>query len=406
MKDIEANAWRFFGITIAHYFAQSLFFVSVAAHLSSQKNPLMSIGNLLLLAMIPFFLSGFVLAPLIDKISSKRQIAILKIVRIFVLLCLSIGIGTGLDATFLMYGSVLGFDLAFYLFQSTSAKVSKDLAKQTSIKLVESLGVLAMQLGMILGGACAGSLLSKWPLEFVFMLGAAIELLGMLGLFKFQIGNGPAKVATSEPASTPRLKDSFRLLWNNPALWSYVLAFSFILPLMQVLNLIIGPWAEMHFHDAGHTLGLVSAAIAAGACIGSLLLMRLQKLREWRGLIFSPILVACAFSSLHFAMNLTVILITASVLGMSLAGARMAARAALIEASPEQSVSAVSLIGLMGGIVISFISILILRQISTTHIGLGFGTLSGLALVQFCCLVFGEWRKRQGDASSQVELAA
>ncbi len=55
------NIVNFFFITLSIYLPQGIFFVGTAGYFSNFKKPLIPLGNIFLLAMIPFVISAFFL---------------------------------------------------------------------------------------------------------------------------------------------------------------------------------------------------------------------------------------------------------------------------------------------------------------------------------------------------------
>jgi predicted MFS family arabinose efflux permease len=385
MKTREAYI-KFLVICVLQYATQNLFFVSVAAFLSKAENSVLSVGNLLLVAMIPFFISAFFLASRFNRIHTTQQLKILKCLRALAFVTAACGLWAGGPTLTLIYGCVFFVDMGFFMFLSTATRACKELSQNTSVKETESGISLANQLGMIGGGALAGVLVTHLSLSQVFLICCIFEFTGLALSFTFH-SNG---VVVQNPRKHGTVLKSLAFVWRNKQILWIIAPFTLVLPLIQVFNLIAGPWAQSVFRDDGKTLALVSSGLAAGACIGSLALFRIRRIRESKTLHLAPLLIALGGSLLFLSSTSGAVLLNSVVLGLGFASSRVAANSIFVEHAPSEKISELSMLGLMLSLVLSTSLVLVLRRVPPSQLIIAFAVLAGLTVLQSLFLIFNQ----------------
>ncbi|NCN27964.1 MFS transporter [bacterium] len=370
-------------VVFFQYATQNLFFVATAAFLANSDNAMMSMGNLLLIAMIPFFLSGFFLGPRFDRFSVRQQLSFIKILRLVSFSFVAIGLFLKLSPSFLLYSNVFAADLGFFLFLSTASRVSKDFSV-SSAKKTESAIVLLTQLGMVAGALLSSFALTNLSLKGIFLIAAVFELSSLLVSQWIRVD---AKTVVDILQPRKDFLEAFKAVSRTPKAMAYLFPFILVLPMLQVFNLFVAPWTESTFHDSGQVLAYISAGCAAGACCGSLLLIKWTRLRESQWLPISPFLIAIAVAGLFFSQNTSVIIAFSMLLGIGFSGSRIAANSALIEVTPKNRMNEVSIIGLMMSILCSAFLVLALRHIPVTKVSLSFSVLALIAISQMIVLI-------------------
>ncbi len=389
-KYIEKNSFSLFAVTLSIYLPQGLFFVGMAGYFSQMSDPLISLGNVFLLAMIPFVAVVFFLASRIDVISTSKQLYIIKASRTLVLGLLSVGILLGGKPPILIYVTILVYDLGFFLYQSTSARMSKYISKSDCLKRTESITLLGSQLGMAVGGILAGFLLANLTLGELFALAAILEGLGLLGVIGYKESELiHRKISQHKNKMTDTIK-VIKLHLKSPDIFLSLFIYALLLPLQQLLNLISGPWSEWKFNDMGQMLGWLVGGIAIGACAASLCLIVFNKLRDLEWLKLSPMIGSISILGIYYSFSLSIMLLFSIIFGFSFTVARVFIRAAFVNKINIDSVNSATMVATMLSVVLSVLVIVFVSYVVSLGYFQIFIFIACIGFLQFLLLNFGE----------------
>ncbi len=383
------NIISFFLITLSIYLPQGIFFVGTAGYFSNFKNPLIPLGNVFLLAMVPFVISAFFLAPKMDKISTHYQLLAIKWLRIVFLLLLSVGALNYENPSYIIYFVIIFYDLGFFIYQSTSARISKAIAQKVCLRQTESVSLLGTQLGMALGAMIASFLLNIWSLAELFFFAFFLEALGILAVYSYQ-----EQVVPTSTIVLNRERVSFtkfiRTIFQSADRLLIFMIFLLLLPLQQLFNLITGPWAAIRFHDLGQMLGWLVCGVALGGCSASAMMIFYTRFRNSIGLKFSPLFLLIAIIGLYYSFTLPTLFVFSMLFGSSFTFLRVIVRAAFLQAIETSAINSTILLATMASVVLTVIAIALLSYVIHLTIFQFFLVIASISFVQLFLMLYTE----------------
>ncbi|MES2998690.1 MAG: hypothetical protein V4700_05140 [Pseudomonadota bacterium] len=381
------NIISFFLITLSIYLPQGIFFVGIAGYFSNFKNPLIPLGNVFLLAMIPFVISAFFLAPKMDKVPTHYQLLTIKWLRTAFLLLLSVGTLHYKNLSNIIYFVIVFYDLGFFIYQSTAARISKALAQKMCLRQTESVSLLGTQLGMALGAIIASFLLNIWSLAELFFFAFFLEALGILAIYGYQ--EQAAFTPVLDRARVSFAKFIHTIFQSVDRLFIFIL-FLLLLPLQQLFNLITGPWAAVRFHDLGQMLGWLVCGVALGGCSASVMMIFYTRFRDSTGLKFSPLLLLIAIIGLYYSFTLPILFIFSILFGSSFTFLRVIARAAFLQAIETSVINSTILLATMLSVVLTVTAIALLSYVIHVTIFQFFLIIASIAFIQLFLMLYTE----------------
>lgn len=406
-RNLFKNTWCLFGVTLSIYLPQGLFFVGIAGYFSQMKAPLIPLGNVFLLAMLPFVLSAFFLSHKIDLIATQRQLYLIKFSRTLGLALLGLGIFLGANPSLLIYATIIVYDLGFFLYQSISARMSKYMAQFDCLKRIESIILLGSQLGMAMGGIMAGFLLTTLKLDAFFSLAAVLEALGLISVLYYKENDTLKKSATNQTDqkhhSVSYALKALKHYIYSPRVFLPLILYTLLLPLQQLFNLVTGPWSEWQFHDGGQMLGWLVGGAAFGACIASLCLITFNRVRDAVWLNGSPCIACASVLGIYCASGLFTLLLFAVIFGCSFTLARVVIRAAFINKIPIESVNSATMVATMLSVTFSIFAIVFVSYLTHLSYYQIFLFISMIGFLQFILLNLGE-KMMKGANVRQIRL--
>ena len=384
----KQNVFCLFGTSLTIFFSQGLFFVCISGYFSTLKDPLIALGNVFLLAMIPYIFSVLLLAPNIDKISTNLQLTLITSFRSLILILLGIGVLLKKNASDLIYIAILFYDLCFFLYQNVSAKMSKTISIDSCTRKTESFNLLGTQIGMALGGLTAGYLVSIYNIGIIFILAGTIEAIGIL------ISNAYKDFSFSNKRSEkPKLINFFELkkifcyLLDFNVLPFSLLPFILILPLQQVFNLITGPWAYMKFSDYGNIIGWLVFGVAIGACAGSFILIYFSNFRNSKIISLSPAMISLSVLGLYVSYNLIGVLGFSVLFGLSFTLTRVVIRSNFIDSIQIDYINPVTMLAITISALLSSLIIFLISYVYNPSIFQIFVLIAFISSLQLAILI-------------------
>lgn len=389
------NIVNFFFITLSIYLPQGIFFVGTAGYFSNFKKPLIPLGNIFLLAMIPFVISAFFFASKMDRISTHSQLLTIKWLRIAALLFLSVGTLKYINPSNIIYFVIVFYDLGFFIYQSTSARISKAIAKKMCLRQTESVSLLGTQLGMALGAMIASFLLNIWSLAELFFFALFLETLGILAIYSYQEQTSISVFTTNLRRKRINFNKFIHTIFQSADRLLIFIIFVLLLPIQQLFNLITGPWAAMRFHDVGQMLGWLVCGVALGGCSASVMMIFHTRFRGFIGLKFSPLFLLISIIGLYYSFTLSTLFIFSMLFGSNFTFLRVIIRADFLQDIETSVINSTILLATMISIILTVIAIALLSYVIHVTIFQFFLIIVSVVFVQLFLMLYIEKRYLQ-----------
>lgn len=386
---MNKNPLLLFCLTFSFYLPQGIFFVVMVSFFSSIEASLTELGNIFLLATIPFLLSSFFLVSKVDYYDLKTQLIIIKFIRSFILLLLGLSLILGLKTPISFYCTILFFDLGLFLYQGISGSIIKDIASNHLVRKMEAVHLLGVQLGMAASGLVVTFLISYLSFGLIIMLAGCIEMFGLLFVQNCQKN----KHLSGNMSEGSQLRYSFHVYIKairHPKLLMTLFAFSLILPLQQLFSLIGGPWSHMRFNDNGQMLGWLIFGSSLGAAIGSMSMITFKRLCNSSYLSLSALFVAVSLIGIYYSLTLMNLLICCTLFGISFTFMRVVLKAGFIKEVPDAFSNAIMMLSTMTSVFLSIVSIVSIGYIFSPTVFQVFILMIILVILLFVSLHFIE----------------
>lgn len=324
-----------------------------------------------------------------DKISTHYQLLTIKWLRIVFLLLLSVGALNYENPSYIIYFVIVFYDLGFFIYQSTAARISKAIAQKVCLRQTESVSLLGTQLGMALGAMIASFLLNIWSLAELFFFAFLLEALGILAVYSYQEQVVPTSTIVLDKERVSFTK-FIRAIFQSADRLLIFMIFVLLLPLQQLFNLITGPWAAIRFHDLGQMLGWLVCGVALGGCSASAMMIFYTRFRNSAGLKFSPLFLLIAIIGLYYSFTLPTLFVFSMLFGGSFTFLRVIVRAAFLQAIETSAINSTILLATMASVVLTVIAIALLSYVIQITIFQFFLIIASIAFVQLFLMLYTE----------------
>ncbi|MFD0693819.1 MFS transporter [Paenibacillus sp. GCM10027628] len=296
--------WKLFAAQTVSAFGDCFGLFALQWYVFTTTGSLVIMGTLAMTAGITELLVRFAGAPLIDRLNRLRFMAQLDFVRFSATGATVVLCALGTAPLWMLFTMAIINAIASALFQPASMAVLPSYIPKQSLVRGYSLMDSTQYAAVILGPALAGVVIST--------LGAATAM--AIDAFSFAFSAicillVPAQTST-RLVSVPSSGMYYRELWDGLAFFKKAPALLGIMccvALKNMCSVAVGgmmiPFALQNLHANASQIGLLSSAMAAGLCLGSILVSFVNHLKRRRipmlGSIFAQGLLYMMLSGTH-----------------------------------------------------------------------------------------------------------
>lgn len=274
-----------------------LFILSSIMLVKEMSGGVAALSHLFILTMVP----SVVLAPfagaLIDRFPRSRLAVGCQLVRALVHVATSCMLLTGSTSLAFLYIAVILNDTLYYVLVPTTDSLTRELLSKDEYVRGESVLQGSWQVGLMLASLAAGILMSSLGLRETYLCaGIAYAASGLVLVRVDRLTRHPitpSKPAVPSGAYSDEIIAGWRYIRQRPTLLLLSIAATMSLPVMQALNILIGPFNTDRLGGDELTLGLIDAAIGLGGIVSAIATMALaQRARLGSALVVSLVLLA------------------------------------------------------------------------------------------------------------------
>ncbi|WP_187274279.1 MFS transporter [Paenibacillus sp. N3.4] len=266
---------------------------------------LVVMGTLAMAAGITELLIRFMGAPLIDRVHRLRLMALLDFIR-FTAIGITVALSVfGMAHLWLLFTMTIINAAASALFQPASMAVLPSFIPNQSLVRGYSLFDSSQYAAVILGPAIAGVVISTLGAPSAMAIDAVSFALSALFIYLI-----PTKLMNNKSNNSPTSGLYVRELWDGITFFKKAPALLGIMccvALKNMCSVAVGgmmiPFATHNLHANPSQIGLLSSVMAAGICLGSLLVSLINNFKRRRipmlGSIFAHGMLYIVLSQTH-----------------------------------------------------------------------------------------------------------
>lgn len=264
---------NFFFASLASFLGEGIVTLTIIVVTLKESNSVMSIGYMLILTILPSAILGPIIGALIDKTNKAKLSIICSILRAVTIVLLPISMYLGFFNVFVLYLSIFLSYIAWYILMPTLESIIKDVIDEDNYLKGVSFLQAAWQVGMLMAGLLAGSVMNIAGVELTLMIASVTYIVGAIFFYKIY------KVFEYKPISKigethsivqeyfTDIKEGLNYLKGNKKILFFSLTSCIVLPFFYAINILLAPFNYQMVTGNEFTLGFIDS----GAGIGSLL---------------------------------------------------------------------------------------------------------------------------------------
>jgi MFS family permease len=319
----------------------------------------LALGGVLFVAGLPRMVLVLFGGALADRISPRTVMLVSNALRAVVVGLLAVVVLTGRAEIWMLFPFAFVFGAVDAFFWPAQGTIVPMLVNEDELPAANGLTQGAQQLTGLIGPAIAGVFVAAVGTGWAFGIDAASFAVAALALYLIAGGRRAAPADGSQPGLLSEIRTGVAFAWQDPAIRSLLL-------LSAVLNFAIsGPvtvglaWmVPNRFDSEADALGFMLASFGGGALIGAIIAGSLGRIRElgWVTVVGS-VIIGAGLGLLGLAPSVLAVMAISAVVGLAIGFVNVRIVAWLQARTPEDRIGRVMSLVMMGGVVMSPISL-------------------------------------------------
>lgn len=319
----------------------------------------LALGSVLLVGGLPRMILVLVGGALADRTSPRSVMLISNALRMVVVGLLALLVLSGRVELWMLYPFALFFGAVDAFFWPAQGTIVPMIVTEDDLPAANGLTQGSQQLTQLVGPALAGLLVAAVGTGWAFGLDAASFAVAALALYLIVGGRRSAASTEAQPGLLTQIGSGVAYAWRDPAIRSLLLlSASANFALSGPITVGLAWLADNRFDSGADAFGFMLAAFGAGALVGAIVAGSIGRVRELGWVTLATSLVfGVGLALIGIAPSVPAVMLIAIGIGLGIGFVNVRIVAWLQARTPEDKIGRVMSLAMMGGVVMSPLSL-------------------------------------------------